>query len=195
MKKSLGGKGVALVKLQEAGFLVPKFFIVPVGEKLDLDKIAKKVLELKSKKLAVRSSAMVEDGKKHSHAGEFLTLLNVAPKDIVSAIKKVRASGPQMAVVVQEMIHGEISGVAFSANPVTGNRNEMIIESVKGLGEQLVSGKVTPTTKIINKKSAKDAVSTAVLKIEKHFGYPVDVEWTQKGKTVYILQSRPITTL
>lgn len=195
MRNPLGGKGSALMKLMEAGFEVPKFFIVPVGVKIDKDEIVKSVEKLGAKKFAVRSSAMIEDGKQHSHAGQFLTVLDVAPAKIMDAIKKVRASGPKMAVVVQEMIHGETSGVAFSVHPVTGNRDEMVIESVKGLGEQLVSGKVTPVTAIIKKSKARSELEKLILKIEKHFGYPVDVEWTQKGKKVYILQSRPITTL
>ena len=191
----LGGKGTALKKLMEAGFTVPKFFVIPVEEKLDTDEIAKSVQELGAKKLAVRSSAVGEDGTKHSHAGEFLTMLNVAPAKVVAAIKRVRASGPKMAVIVQEMIQGDESGVAFSVHPVTGDRNQMVIESVKGLGEQLVSGKVTPTTHITKKSQAKSNLEKTILKIEKHFGYPVDVEWTRKGKMLYILQSRPITTL
>ena len=191
----LGGKGTALVKLMEAGFRVPKFFIVPVDAKLDPDEIAKSIKKLGAKKFAVRSSAMIEDGKKHSFAGQFLTVLDVAPDKVMAAIKKVRASGPAMSVIVQEMIYGDESGVAFSANPVTGALDEMVIETVKGLGDKLVSGKVTPETEIISKRGHHTGLEKIVLKIEKHFGYPVDVEWTRKGKTIYILQSRPITTL
>ena len=195
MNGSLGGKGTALVRLVEAGFSVPKFFVVPASAVVDHEEIADHAKKLGAKKFAVRSSAMIEDGKKHSFAGQFLTLLDVMPKDVVKAIKKVRASGPDMAVIVQEMIHGDESGVAFTANPVTGDRDEMVIESVKGLGEKLVSGKVTPKTEIISKRGRHTGIEKLVLEIEKHFGFPVDVEWTQIGKKVYILQSRPITTL
>lgn len=195
MNKLFGGKGTAMMKLVESGFAVPRFFLVAVGEKLNAEKIRERVTELGSKKLAVRSSAMIEDGKKHSYAGKFLTMLDVAPDRVMSAIKKVRASGPRMAVIVQAMIHGDVSGVAFSANPVTGMLDEIVIESVKGLGDKLVSGKVTPKTEIIRKRGRLTDLEKLVVKAEKYFGYPVDVEWTRKGTKVYILQCRPITTL
>ena len=194
-RKTAGGKGSALGELMKAGFPVPAGFVIPVKTKLASKEISEAVWVLGAKKLAVRSSAMIEDGTKYSYAGKFTTVLDVLPKNVMAAIKKVRASGPHMAVIVQEMIDGDTSGVAFSVHPVTGNRNQIVIETVRGTGEKLVSGRATPTTMILDKKSAKHALAKTVLNIEKHFGYPVDVEWTRKGKRLYILQSRPITTL
>src|SRR3989344_3704045 len=119
-----------------------------------------------------------------------------------------------VAVIVQKMIQSEISGVCFTFNPVTGNRNEMVIEADRGLGDKIVGGKITPVTYTINKKllipginsfrvvihrqklSNRQIIKLAELcqKIEKLFKYSQDIEWAfAKGK-FYILQSRPITT-
>lgn len=119
-----------------------------------------------------------------------------------------------MAVVVQRMVQSEISGVAFSVHPVTQDRDRMIIEASRGLGDKMVSGHVTPdsfvvdkkTLRVTNKEHAKEGkpvlsdeqlqeLAGTVLRIEEHFGIPCDVEWAfEKGK-FYITQSRPITTL
>jgi pyruvate,water dikinase len=56
-----------------------------------------------------------------------------------------------VAVLVQQLIPAEVSGVVFSANPVSGSREEVMINSTWGLGESLVSGKVTPDTLIVRK--------------------------------------------
>ena len=118
-----------------------------------------------------------------------------------------------VAVVVQKMVESEKSGIAFSVHPVTQDRNQLIIEAGFGLGEAIVSGQITPDSYVVEKQprriidkniqTKKQALSDAeilglsrlVIKIEKYFGFPCDVEWSfAKGK-FYILQSRPITTL
>jgi phosphoenolpyruvate synthase/pyruvate phosphate dikinase len=118
-----------------------------------------------------------------------------------------------VAAIVQKMIPSEISGVAFSVHPVTNNKSHMVIESIKGLGEKLVSGLTTPDTHVLDKQTQKviekylatglpflstkqlRELATKVIKIEEFFGFPVDVEWAFAGKELFILQSRPITTL
>ncbi len=115
------------------------------------------------------------------------------------------------------MVQSEISGVCFTVHPVTKDKNQMVIEAGYGLGEAIVGGKITPDTYLINKKnigvghlylvsksiqgkqklSDKQIIKLAKLcqKIEKLFKYPQDIEWAfAKGK-IYILQSRPITTI
>ena len=118
-----------------------------------------------------------------------------------------------VAVVVQKMIDAEVAGVAFSVHPVTEDRNQILIEVVNGLGNTLVSGSITPDSYVIEKDS-KRIVDTNIVgkfqilaeeqilqlvsnieQIEKHYGFPCDIEWAYKDKTFYILQSRPITTL
>jgi len=118
-----------------------------------------------------------------------------------------------VAVVVQKMVKSEKSGVAFSVHPVTQDKNQLIIEAGFGLGEAIVSGQITPDSYVVEKKprrifdkniqTKKQVLSDSevlrlselILKIENHFGFSCDIEWSfAKGK-FYILQSRPITTL
>ena len=124
--------------------------------------------------VAVRSSALDEDGLTSSFAGQYDTYLNIkGPEAITAAIVKCwdSAGGERMAsyrkehnlpaaslgiaVLVQQLISAEVSGVVFSANPVSGSRDEVMINATWGLGESLVSGKVTPDTWIINKSDSK----------------------------------------
>lgn len=124
--------------------------------------------KLDCKYVAVRSSAISEDGKNSAWAGQLESFLNVRESDVVDAVKKCflsnfskRAifyrikntdiSDISVAVVVQKMVQSEVSGVGFSINPINNNSNECVIESVLGLGEAIVSGSVSPDTYIINK--------------------------------------------
>ena len=119
---------------------------------------------------AVRSSATVEDSEDLSFAGQGDTFLCVHDsQDILEAIKKTwlsayspRAIGylhskdvplrnVRMAVVVQEMVHAQVSGVMFTANVVTQKRDELLIDATWGLGEAIVSGRVTPDSFVLSK--------------------------------------------
>lgn len=120
--------------------------------------------------VAIRSSATAEDLPSASFAGQHETYLFVIGGNaIVSSIKKCWSSlwtgraifyrtknnidhfNVLMAVVIQEMADAEVSGVMFTANPVTGDRDEIVIEACYGLGEGLVSGKVTPDRFVVNR--------------------------------------------
>jgi pyruvate,water dikinase len=120
--------------------------------------------------VAIRSSATAEDLPDASFAGQQETFLNIiGTGEVVKAVKKcwaslftaravyyrVKNNYPHMkvkiAVIVQKMINSEMSGVAFSANPSTGNKDEIIIEAGYGLGEAIVLGEVNPDLYIINK--------------------------------------------
>ena len=123
--------------------------------------------------VAVRSSAVSEDLQEASFAGQQATFLNVkGEKDLLRYVKECWASfytsraiiyrqnhnfnhEPKMAVVVQKMVDSKKSGVIFTANPVTKNKNEMMIEAAFGLGETIVSGMVTPDNFVADKKSRK----------------------------------------
>ncbi|MCD6287173.1 MAG: phosphoenolpyruvate synthase, partial [Anaerolineae bacterium] len=113
--------------------------------------------------VAVRSSATAEDLPGHSFAGQQDTYLNIIGEDSLlkavadcwSSLWTARAIGYRarigidprdvaLAVVVQTMVPSETSGVLFTANPLTGNRTEMVIDATFGLGEALVSGQVEP---------------------------------------------------
>ena len=123
---------------------------------------------------AVRSSATVEDGSSFSFAGQAETHLCVRPgEDIIDSVKSVwysaltpravlylktkdiNLSQVRMSVMVQEMVPADISGVLFTANVVTGDLNQVLIEAIHGLGEPLVGGSATPDTFILNKDSMK----------------------------------------
>jgi pyruvate,water dikinase len=114
-----------------------------------------------------------------------------------------------MAVLVQYLIEADAAGVSFSANPITGDRSECIINAVNGLGETLVSGQVTPDewivhgSEVISTSSPENAITASqalalsemTRLAEAHFGEPQDVEWAIKDGKLYMLQSRPITAL
>jgi len=122
-----------------------------------------KSLIVNQKSVAVRSSATAEDLPDLSFAGQQDTYLNVigeeqllkAVIDCWSSLWTARAIGYRMrnhiphdeaalAVVVQEMVQSEVSGVLFTANPLTGLLSESVIDATFGLGEALVSGQVEP---------------------------------------------------
>lgn len=120
--------------------------------------------------VAVRSSATAEDSQVASWAGELETYLNIDKDNLVEAVKKCWSSlfTPRaifyrhekklidhyvsVAVVVQEMVQSEISGIAFTVHPVTEDFNQMIIEAGLGLGEAIVSGQITPDSYVVEKK-------------------------------------------
>jgi pyruvate,water dikinase len=126
-------------------------------------------LERPAKPVAVRSSATAEDLPDLSFAGQQETYLNVIGASALleavvacwSSLWTARAIGYRarnriapddvaLAVVVQQLIASEISGVAFTANPLTGQRGEIVIEASFGLGEAIVSGQVEPDHFVVN---------------------------------------------
>lgn len=129
-------------------------------------------LEGDSPAVAVCSSANAEDLPGFSFAGQQETYLNVRGGDaVVQAVQKCWASlwTPQaisyrhqngieqdsvaMAVVVQIMVPSEVSGILFTANPVNGERSEMVVNASFGLGEAVVSGQVTPDNYIVDRNT------------------------------------------
>ena len=120
--------------------------------------------------VAVRSSATAEDSKTASWAGELETYLNVTEKNLISSVikcwsslftpraifyrfeKKLHKKSVSVAVVVQQMVQSEISGICFTVHPVSKDYDQMIIEAGFGLGEAIVSGQITPDTYVIHKK-------------------------------------------
>jgi pyruvate,water dikinase len=184
-----------------------------------------KLLSVKNKtgKYAIRSSAIEEDSEQASFAGEFETVLGVITKnEVLQAIEKVHKSrqsnrvksyyqqinkeeNEDIAVIVQELINPTFSGVIFTADPITGNRSIMVGNYIHGLGEKLVGGKENPLEFTFNKqrgsysgpsdlkKKSKNLFQLAT-KLETLFG-PQDIEFAITKNKVFILQTRPITTL
>ncbi len=180
------------------------------------------------KKYAVRSSGIKEDLQGFSFAGQYDTFINVSGiEDISSAIIKcylsaysqtvlsylatngISADEIGMAVIVQEMVDSDISGVAFTVNPTSGCDKEIFIEAAKGQGENLVSGKVSAegysynwwnkeitlsSGELLSGDKVKEIADTA-LRIQEFFGYPCDIEFAYENETLYILQARAITRI
>jgi phosphoenolpyruvate synthase/pyruvate phosphate dikinase len=170
--------------------------------------------------LAVRSSGVAEDGAKASMAGQHDTYLNVrnharhireAVDGCFESVNNPRAiayreengiTEDRIAVIVQRMIDPLYSGVLFTADPVTGDRNAMEMEWVMGTGEKLVSGEAIPASTQWLKHfmpavpKGSQCLPHLALEIEGHFGCPQDIEWcVDKEYKLWILQARPITTL
>ena len=209
---------------------------------------------LKDVSVAVRSSATAEDSADASFAGQQETFLNVVGESNV--VKRVRDCWASLftprsifyrvkkkydhfkvgvAVPVQKQIQSEISGIMFTVNPVSNNKNEIIIETIWGLGEYIVQGQVTPDQIIFDKsnwniisknhidqdvqltKCDNETKETAVpkskqkkskitdeqakkiakigQKLHNHYGKPQDIEFALEKDEIYIVQTRPITTI
>ncbi|MBM2810211.1 MAG: phosphoenolpyruvate synthase/pyruvate phosphate dikinase [Chloroflexi bacterium] len=189
--------------------------------------LASKLKELGDGPLAVRSSGVAEDLAGASYAGQYETILGVEGLTAVEEAvrhcwasafsERVRsyrhqrgeAGAAPMAVLVQRLIQADAAGVAFTANPVTGDPDDTIVSAVRGLGERLVSGEASPDEWIVRagraecrsqpenalQESQVREVAEMARRIEAHFGSPQDVEWAIAGGSIYALQARPITTL
>ncbi len=179
---------------------------------------------LRDSPIAVRSSATAEDLAAASFAGQYRTLLNVKTEDeALEAVLKCWASlwGPSvrayrrregvpeedlaMGVILMDMAPADHAGVLFTRDP-QGEAGTARIEVVRGLGEALVSGRVTPddyridrATLAVRGREVAEAHSFLEellrlgLRIERRMGAPQDVEWAHAGGELVILQTRPIT--
>ena len=232
--ETAGGKGWNLNILKENNINVPNFFIISseiyelyISKKLDLDYIEKYIKDYcnnnfeKGTLFAIRSSANVEDSNKKSYAGQFQSFLNVEQKEIFSYIKKcwdyaseriyLSSDNCKMAVIVQEMVKSEISGIAFTANP-EGILNEAVITAGQGLGNNVVEDKIETVTYYYNlnddiyyfekqenaielSKNNIEEIVNNLKKIKKIYKKDMDIEWALCNNELYILQARPITTL
>ena len=117
----------------------------------------------------------------------------------------------RMAVVVQRMVDPEKSGVIFTVDPVRRRRDRMVVEAARGVGERVVSGEVTPDHYTLDRKGKvkrEKIVDDRVLtdeelqrlgelgrQLEIRHGIEQDIEWAIVGEEIYLLQSRPVTTM
>jgi pyruvate,water dikinase len=179
-----GGKGGALARLYQANYPVPDGFVILPTAFIDDELTPEAWTQVQAHlhrlrgtdaeaTFAVRSSAMSEDSAQASFAGEFETVLNVhTDEEILQAIhtvyhsrqsERVRAysqakgmgAAHEVAVVVQRLVRAESAGVLFTANPVTGQRDQAMISAAWGLGEAIVGGLVTPDTLIVDKATGR----------------------------------------
>ncbi|MDD4858947.1 MAG: phosphoenolpyruvate synthase [Dehalococcoidales bacterium] len=209
--------------------------------------------------VAVRSSATAEDLPEASFAGQQATFLNIEGEDaVVDAVQECWASlfGARaifyrqengfehfkvgIAVPVQRMVQSLAAGVMFTVEPTSSDKSLIVVESVLGLGEMIVSGDVTPDHYAIRKSDLKvlkkevkrqewklvrnpkgtgedrnikinltdkeksqqkitdeDIITLAKLgkKLEEHYQFPQDIEWAKEDGKIYIVQTRPVTTI
>src|SRR3990172_84553 len=204
--------------------------------------------------VAVRSSATAEDLPEASFAGQQESYLNViGDANVLQKVKECWMSlfGARsifyrqqqkfdhfkvgIAVPIQQMIQSDVSGVMFTTDPISKDRDRIVIEAIFGLGDYIVQGVVTPdhyevsraSGKIITKNikpqeimevKSKQGVKQVKVpsrdqrsqkltdgqisklaeigkKIHQHYFFPQDVEWAMEGSSLYIIQTRPITTL
>ncbi|MYD99071.1 MAG: hypothetical protein F4X98_17000 [Gammaproteobacteria bacterium] len=195
--------------------------------------IGKAYDELEAAEVAVRSSANAEDLAEASFAGQHESYLNErGATPVADAVKACWASlwtpralnyrhemgidhaDVAMAVVVQAMVPAEVSGIVFTANPVTGERDELIVNASLGLGEAVVGGEVTADAFVVDRNtltadnpggpsSLSDAqlaeLGALAIEVEHTFaGVPQDIEWAYCAGAhagFRLLQSRPITNL
>jgi phosphohistidine swiveling domain-containing protein len=259
--KLIGGKAEGLLKLTKIGQRVPPFYVIttqahaagltaPVVEAIR----ATHARSIPAGALvAVRSSAVGEDAADASFAGLHESYLFVTEEKLLAAVEKVWQSahseramtyrrekglpfeGITIAVVVQQMIDAKASGVVFTANPTSNDVHELVVSSLCGLGEGLVSAGFDADTFVVQKsdlsikeqlaykneaivfdrdrgtgtravnvedphaRSLSDQavreLAQASMAIERSFGKPQDIEFAWDATGLYILQSRPITTL
>jgi rifampicin phosphotransferase len=179
-----GGKGGSLARLYRSGYPVPGGFVISAtafeGDQLLPEawiQVRNHLDVLRAgdgeQAFAVRSSALREDSDQASFAGEFETRLNLSSdQEIRDAIHQVHRSRHServkaysqakgmtathdVAVVVQQMVDAERSGVLFTANPANGIRSQVMINAAWGLGEVIVSGAVTPDMVIVDKEKPR----------------------------------------
>jgi rifampicin phosphotransferase len=244
----LGSKAANLARLTGAGLPVPAGVVVTAAAVADWEQaytqLRSAAAELggRDQRFAVRSSAAAEDLAGASYAGQYETVLDVGLDELPEAVRRVvdsaasarvsayRQAHPQaapadppgstggMAVLVQVMVPAEAAGVAFTANPLTGDRDEVVISAVPGLGERLVAGQATGDQWIVHHAQARRTrateqaisadqagqIATLARRVQAHFGSPQDLEWaittdptgpsgTEGG--LWLLQARPMTAL
>ena len=165
----------------------------------------------------VRSSSVIEDTADSSMAGRFTTVLDVAGvAELRDAVEVVARRVPEgvdnaMAVLVQPMVRARFGGVAFSADPTTGDTGRVVVAAVRGGPDQLVSGAVTGAHYVLTRRGAVRSQRDPVEGLARGDlrrvarlaactttlgGWPQDIEWAiDHDGSLLLLQSRPITTL
>lgn len=196
---NVGGKAANLGELLAAGHPVPPAFVITADEQTLSPALSADILQaydvIGPRHVAVRSSGIGEDGLEQSWAGQFATILHVDRDGLLEAVRMCWESANalrvahyahgttfDLAVLVQHMVHSDVSGVAFSVNPVTGNRDEIIVEAVYGLGELLVQGTVTPDNFLLNKATGEvidQDIAEKIIQLAYHNGdiqeVPIDI--------------------
>ena len=230
-KEEIGNKAYNLCQLKFSLNLdIPNFFVVKMSDLLGIinkknelkilyNELEQVVDSFPCSLVIIRSSFITEDRLYESKAGYFPSILGVRKKDIVkkfseyiNMLQEKFKYLPTGSIIIQEMIDSEYSGVCFTMDPISGDKDVIVIEIVKGLNEPLTSGRCLPNIFLkINKQSGDiieekqnddfefnwqkiiEIIEVAKL-IEDHFKYPQDIEWAYKDEKIYILQTRLMTS-
>ena len=263
----VGGKAASLSRLAAEYRVPPGFALTAKALGLAAPELARGIVpgplrahiaeaytRLGEGRVAVRSSAIDEDGDAHSFAGQHETFLNVEGVEaIAEAVILCFASAFTaraldyrlhvglpvdhigLAILIQAQVAADTAAVVFSANPVNGRLDEIVINASYGLGESIVGGTTTPDTFVVSKDDltivsrtigekrlmtvpvpggTRELETPALLRdlpsvtdnlvlelaalarrLENGAGVPVDIECAIHDNDIYLLQSRPITTL
>jgi len=233
----VGNKAGNLAILKQAGFDVPEFVVIPtnvftappLADRLQ-SMLPDRLSHLAGNRFAVRSSSVEEDGAVNSFAGQFASFLDVAKPELLSRARQVAASGQRdhvvayrqtagatsarqgPAVMIQEMVDADAAGVAFAADPVSGDRDTAVVAATCGTGESLVGGELQGDTWHVDPDAGiacrsleggapvltdaeVRAVVALVREVSAFIGRPQDIEWAIRQSRLYLLQSRDITAL
>ncbi|WOD37756.1 glycerol-3-phosphate acyltransferase [Nodosilinea sp. E11] len=239
-----GQKAATLGQLRAWGYPVPRGYVLPAGD--DPTALLAIADPSPTQPLAVRSSAQDEDMGSASAAGIYQSFLNITDQEgLTAAIVRVFSSYnsqralayrqsqslPErgLAVIVQQQVQGQFSGVAFSRDPITRCGDAVVIEALPGGAEAVVGGQVTPeqyrvlvqpddlpplaeiaeadwqisdalTLTVDGEGQTPARLLQQVAYLARHLesryqGVPQDIEWSYDGEALWLLQSRPITTL
>jgi phosphohistidine swiveling domain-containing protein/rhodanese-related sulfurtransferase len=215
----VGTKARNLARLRRAGLPVPRGFVLAsgffAGEGPRLSPRAQAAVRrafarLGAPTVAVRSSALAEDGHDSAQAGRYQSTLWVDGEQLIAAIEDVRAAMDRQSgaggtcVLVQEMVPARAAGVLFTRHPRRPSR--IVVELVRGTADRLVSGEERPIVQEFGRATRRllggdiDGPSMPLaplldlgLRCEALLGAPQDVEWAWVDGRFQILQSRPIT--
>lgn len=228
---SVGGKAAGLGELIAAGARVPDGVVLTdAAARMTADERARLLRtvadELGDGRFAVRSSGVAEDAAEASYAGIYESVLDVSADGLAAAMDRSLASGKaarvaayrgasqgsngDMAVIIQRMVMPAAAGVVLTADPISGDRDSVVISAVRGTGDRLVSGDAIgdewlvvgdeatarrQPEKALDRRQAIE-VATEARRIAAARGAPQDIEWAIDSEgTLWILQARPMTAL
>ncbi|MFI6398336.1 PEP/pyruvate-binding domain-containing protein [Rhodococcus coprophilus] len=206
-----GGKAAGLAQLRRLGLPVPVGFVIADATEWvstdDAGECFSRMAAVGAVPVAVRSSAVGEDGDDQSFAGQYDTVLGVnSVDDFAAAVQRCAASvrsrraaaysgqpTATMHLVVQHMVDARAAGVVFTADPATGRRDLTVIDAVAGLGEALVDGTASSDHIVLDSDgnpAVRDVgevpvlspdevtdIRSGALRAAQHWGRPMDLEW------------------
>lgn len=231
--QTIGAKAFNLGLVRSLGFHVPRFVVLDFsdveriaahpGEAESIQRVQRVLGELSVRpgdKLAVRSSAIEEDAEHGSAAGQYSSLLDIAPERLTEALAEFvklnrtsRSAGAYSgSVIVQRMIEADCAGVCLTSDVRTGHAGAVIIEMAAGGNSEITGGTIRPDRVVVDRRTGdildEQRAGTAsgsraidvtgmvrqFLQLESRFGRPLDIEWAMQSQELYILQARPIVS-